>query len=411
MYREVELFEEPLTIKSQLKNIQELTTAFEQAFLCGIIKERKPRKIVEVGVAAGGTTAVILNCIHILNLDSRLYSVDLATTFDLNGETKQIGFYGSEVAKILGKESNLNILTGKTIAERIQEIGEEIEMLFLDTSHMLPGELLDFIVTFPYLAPNAVVVLHDISLNCYWLEDPANYATKVLFDVVGGDKLLNRDPSRPWQYPNIGAFYVTKETEYSLENCISALTMSWKYCPSEWHLEQYRKIVEKKYSKEYLDLFDRCVSLAKMKIHSSDKYWGLGEHVKKFNHIVLSGQKIWILGAGYVGRRLAKYIKLLGGDIEGFCVSDGWDIWDETLLGKPVCHISDIKGNKEDVLMIAAVHGDRQDDAIAAIKKAGYTNIYPSYHNNIFDGFWEVCEFAFTYVVVFGNDGNLENSG
>ncbi len=33
-------------------------TEFELSFLCGLIRDRRPQKIIEVGVAAGGTTAV-----------------------------------------------------------------------------------------------------------------------------------------------------------------------------------------------------------------------------------------------------------------------------------------------------------------------------------------------------------------
>lgn len=34
------------------------------AFLCGLLKWKKPRKIVEVGVAEGGTTAIIIKCLE-----------------------------------------------------------------------------------------------------------------------------------------------------------------------------------------------------------------------------------------------------------------------------------------------------------------------------------------------------------
>lgn len=51
---------------------------FESAFVCGIIKEIRPRKILEVGVAAGGTTSIILQCLADLNMgDCEFYSADL----------------------------------------------------------------------------------------------------------------------------------------------------------------------------------------------------------------------------------------------------------------------------------------------------------------------------------------------
>ena len=34
-------------------------TVFESAFLCGLIKERRPTKVVEVGIAGGGYNSYI----------------------------------------------------------------------------------------------------------------------------------------------------------------------------------------------------------------------------------------------------------------------------------------------------------------------------------------------------------------
>lgn len=52
---------------------------FESVFLCGLIREMKPKKIVEIGVAAGGTTAIILECLSQLDLNknknTELYSI------------------------------------------------------------------------------------------------------------------------------------------------------------------------------------------------------------------------------------------------------------------------------------------------------------------------------------------------
>ena len=42
---------------------------FESGFLCGILKDYKPKKIVEVGVAGGATTAIILECMEILDVE------------------------------------------------------------------------------------------------------------------------------------------------------------------------------------------------------------------------------------------------------------------------------------------------------------------------------------------------------
>lgn len=69
-------------------NLSEMTQN-QLAFLCGLLRQEKPAKVVEVGIAAGGTTAVIVNCLNDLEMDSekiRLYSIDINTKYYRNPE-------------------------------------------------------------------------------------------------------------------------------------------------------------------------------------------------------------------------------------------------------------------------------------------------------------------------------------
>ena len=50
------------------------------AFICGLIKKYRPKKILEVGVNQGGTSVVILQALASLNLKSKLHSVDINPT-------------------------------------------------------------------------------------------------------------------------------------------------------------------------------------------------------------------------------------------------------------------------------------------------------------------------------------------
>ena len=76
---EVEVYPAPLEVKKSfdVKNDGAEMTDWELGFLCGLIREYKPNKIVEVGVAAGGTTAIVLNCLSLLKIKAEMYSIDL----------------------------------------------------------------------------------------------------------------------------------------------------------------------------------------------------------------------------------------------------------------------------------------------------------------------------------------------
>ncbi len=166
MFRTVELFLDPIDIFDKIGERKSELSNKELGFICGLIRMFKPKKIVEVGVSAGGTTAVILNCLNKLNIYTNVYSVDLAYTYHYD-ITKECGFQIKDALKILKRTANHELILGKTIAQVLPEIceneDEKIDMLILDTIHYLPGELLDFIVCLPYLSQNAIVVLDDLT--------------------------------------------------------------------------------------------------------------------------------------------------------------------------------------------------------------------------------------------------------
>lgn len=54
---------------------------FDSAFLCGTLKKFQPRKILELGIAEGGTTSIILQCLEDLNYDYEMHSVDILETW------------------------------------------------------------------------------------------------------------------------------------------------------------------------------------------------------------------------------------------------------------------------------------------------------------------------------------------
>ena len=54
---------------------------FESAFLCGAIKKFRPKKILEIGVSAGGSTAVILQTLEDIGAPYEMHSIDTSEGF------------------------------------------------------------------------------------------------------------------------------------------------------------------------------------------------------------------------------------------------------------------------------------------------------------------------------------------
>ena len=141
MYEPRELAMEKVT---RVENEPEMSE-FESAFLCGLIKKNNPRKILEIGVAAGGTTAIILQCIDYLGMNEccEVISVDLNKKF-YRKDGWDTGFLAEEIKAKLKRDVNHKFMLGKVLAEQIEIIGDKIDLVILDTVHFLPGELFDF---------------------------------------------------------------------------------------------------------------------------------------------------------------------------------------------------------------------------------------------------------------------------
>lgn len=250
-------------------------THFESGFLCGLLKRERPKKILEVGVAAGGTSAVLLKSISMLNLNAKLYSVDLCHKYYAN-PSLDVGYIVNETVPDL--IPNWKLFTGNIVSEYLEEIGPDIDFCILDTMHTLPGELLDFLCVFPYLKRDAVVVLHDTALHFLSPEFSLCYATQVLMSVVVADKIYPCDIQNIENIPNIGAFKINSNTYRYIENVFYGLRMPWSYIPDDISLMRFDKFFEKYYNEHLYDIFRQAVNINaelkdnKFKFNRSNNY-------------------------------------------------------------------------------------------------------------------------------------------
>ncbi|MBD5504495.1 MAG: class I SAM-dependent methyltransferase [Lachnospiraceae bacterium] len=250
MYKIVEPFCEPHEIINHMEEGYCEMSPEEHGFLCGLIKEKSPNKIVEVGVAGGGTTAVIMKCLDMVNPSAKMYSCDL-NKICYRRKDKMTGYQLDEVKEELGNYSNHKLLLGGILPQFMEQIGNNIDLCVLDTVHAMPGEILDFLTILPYLSDGAVCILHDTANNLLGKYKDA-FATKILFDSVYAEKyydFLNANL-------NIGAFVVDNRTREYIANVFSSLSITWAYEPTIRELMAYRDVFKKFYDEECLTLFD-----------------------------------------------------------------------------------------------------------------------------------------------------------
>ncbi|RKI43910.1 class I SAM-dependent methyltransferase [bacterium D16-51] len=357
MYKEIENWYEPVDSLSKFNSVTEMTR-WESGFLCGLLKKFRPHKILEVGVAGGGTSVIIRKALEMLGLDDSMhYSGDLSEKYYRKRDEGLVTGFQYDVAceRNLISEGNHKLYIGNYLPEYIEDIGGEIDFVILDTVHSAPGELLDLLVVLPYLSETAIIVFHDLATDHQNHYRQTVSINKCLFDSLDGEKYFNIcgndiDRDMLYGYSDIGGVVISNR-----ENCIrdlfSMFGLPWAYMPSDKELDIYRKKYACFYDAKYIEMFDLIV---KVQRHTwkHNSLEGKRRLITEFKRKI-SEKKIYLFGNGKRGRKLYHFIEMIGGHIEGWCVSDEYKT-EKQENGLPVYTLQELGTLKEEKLIIVA---------------------------------------------------------
>ena len=235
-------------IKSKLKtNKCSLMWENQREFLNGVVRKFRPIKILEIGVSKGGGTSIILNAIQDIK-NAHLYSIDL-------NDGKNIGIC---VKKIFPEFLNKwTLFQGDIAAKFIEQIGNDIDMVFIDSAHFEPGEILDFLIVLPFLKEGAIVGFHDIGNQITKSSHRDEWAPYIIFNMIRGKTYL---PSGDFILKHdIGIKILDKNQINYIHDYFRALGGQWQYFPKEKHIHLIRKYIKKYYDNDCLIMFNETV--------------------------------------------------------------------------------------------------------------------------------------------------------
>jgi len=225
--------------------------------------------------------------------ETQMYSIDYSEKF-YRDNTVFSGHLGGLALELLPElKERHQFLLGDIACTWSNEL-KDCDFLILDTTHFLPGEVLDFITLLPSLKDGAVVVLHDIRLNQNRNKDAM--ATGVVISTSVGEKYINSDDTNFGYYPNIGAIVVNEDTRKNIINMFLALLLTWSYLPNDKQIVGYRKVIEELYDKDLVQIFDMALAVNKRKLKAAISARWPFPFAK-----VRPGAKIVLFGAGRVG--------------------------------------------------------------------------------------------------------------
>ena len=244
-------------------------TYLERKFLNGIIRQVKPKKILEIGVAAGGGSSIILNAIKDID-NSLLYSIDYSKKF-YRDKHKNSGFIVEE--KFPHLLAKWKLYTGGVAAKFIDEIGGNIDLCLLDAMHSNPGEILDFLMILPYLDKNAVIVIHDIFTSNTCL---------TLFNTMRGKKIIFKDKDEIFNNYGIGAVILDDNIMDYIFDYFFLLKLNWNYMPSDADIETIIELFKKHYSKDLINFFIKVSNINKKNFYM---HAHMNKEINKINKI------------------------------------------------------------------------------------------------------------------------------
>lgn len=243
-------------------------TENERKLVHGLLKFMKPKRVLEIGVAEGGGSIVILNALQD-NTGATLTSIDLMKKC-WNDSTKDVGFACTE-SKL--DKRNWNLFVGQDPSQIIEELSKEgkFDFVIIDTAHKHPVESLNFLTVFPFLTENCTVVLHDIGYYAAKIYRHSSlsptdsklhtlpWATKLLFDTMVGEKRtlpLSEYPEET-TLSNIGVCQLEQISEKYIGSIFSMLQFPWGLYPE--NSTDFMSLFQKHYSEELYNTF--CQSL------------------------------------------------------------------------------------------------------------------------------------------------------
>ncbi|MBQ3735773.1 MAG: class I SAM-dependent methyltransferase [Candidatus Methanomethylophilaceae archaeon] len=246
---------------SKMQDVKLLMSPTDIKFLIYMLKTKKPKKMLEIGVCNGGSSYYLLK-----ESDPKavLHSVDIEKDCP-HDPTKPTGYTVEENLDKSLWEKRWFRHFGMDVIDCIEEIGGGIDFVLIDTVHTMPGEFLSYLAIIPYLKQGAIVVLHDVFDNYHeimkdkmltmWTAD--SFCTGLLMSAVPSPKKYMPDDQ---PVPNIGAFEQTgKDLDYVID-VLRALYVRWKYIP-DFMLHRYLVMIRKKYGQKAADLFEQCYAM------------------------------------------------------------------------------------------------------------------------------------------------------
>ena len=163
------------------------------------------------------------------------------------------------------------LYTGGITSEFIEKIGNDIDLVFIDTMHVTPGEMLDWLMVLPFLKNGAIVIFHDVFAlygNRKITKQKKHTSNNQLLCYIRGELILPHYGDKVF-FRNIGGLKLAPEQQKNYYAYFLALGIQWEYMPNDSELKIMRNFFMKYYGEKLVEVFDDAVEKNKIYLKKS----------------------------------------------------------------------------------------------------------------------------------------------
>lgn len=228
----------------------------DATFLSGLVQTLQPRKVVEIGVASGWSSSILLRSLESRSLSYSVVGVDLCPDYYLDKTMRTGSVVEIMTPNLVG---NYQLLTGNLAFEVMAEVGQA-DFAFIDAHHMHPWATFDLIAVTPFMKKGAWVALHDINLCRLERHKHMNRGPFYLYYLWPDTKLNStQEPSM------IGAIKFNKDPKEYLSAIFEILCTPWEVPIERATVERLGEYIGVHFGKEWAHRFSSICEIANVR--------------------------------------------------------------------------------------------------------------------------------------------------
>ena len=158
---------------------------YDSRFLAGVLNFANPQNAVEIGVASGWSSVVMLTALSNLSGQRTVTGIDLSPDFYLDRSIPTGQAVQDAVPELA---ANFRLLTGRLAFDLMPEVGK-VDFAFIDGHHMHPWATLDMLSVLPFIERGRWVAMHDLNLCTFERHKHTNRGPFYLFYMWPDQKL------------------------------------------------------------------------------------------------------------------------------------------------------------------------------------------------------------------------------